>query len=325
MSNVIAGPTVGSLLARFGAECLKIDMPFPGHDPGLSVMYAIGCNRGKRSMLLDLASPDGGSVLRELVAISDVVVFNGPSRQLRKLGLDAASLAAANPSVVFCRISAYGGPRVGPRSDNPGYDECAQAITGISGRNGGTLQTAEETSTVGLLDNLCGCLGAYAVLLGLMERTHRAGLVEVGTSLVCAADLVQLPFMYDYEGRRPFDEPSGPDAMGEHALYRLYQASDGWLFLGARRDQFASLHRLSKFADLPAVALDLIGTGPTPVDSEAARVQDKELIEALQARFIRHTVGEWVHELRALGIGICAVRGYDQLVKENLIPKADGC
>ena len=242
MSNVIAGPTVGSLLARFGAECLKVDMPYPGHDPGLSVMYAIGCNRGKRSVLLDVAGPEGRSVLRRLVAKSDVVVFNGSSQQLRRLGLDADSLADVNPSVVLCRISAYGGPRVGPRSDNLGYDECAQAITGIAVRNGGgALATAEETSTVGLLDNLCGCLGAYAVLLGLMERSHRTGPVEVGTSLVSAAHLVQLPYVYDYEGRSPFDEPSGPDAMGEHALYRLYRASDGWLFLGAKREQLASL------------------------------------------------------------------------------------
>ena len=89
---MIAGPTVGSLLARFGAECVKIDMPYPGHDPGLSVMYAIGCNRGKRSVLLTWWSR-GRQCAAQLVARSDVVVFNGPSRQLRKLGLDADSLA----------------------------------------------------------------------------------------------------------------------------------------------------------------------------------------------------------------------------------------
>ena len=321
--NVIAGPTVGSVLARFGAECIKVDKPFPEYDPGLSVLYALHCNRGKRSMLLDLTRSDGREVLTKLVATSDVVVYNGSDRQLEKLGLDLASLAATNPSIVLCLASAYGGPRQGPKSGHPGYDECAQSLTGISVRNGGSLATAEEISPVGCLDHLCGFLGAYAVLLGLIERSRCEGPVQVGTSLSATAQLVQLPFMYEEDDRLPFDEPCGPDAQGEHALYRLYRTNDGWLFLGAKRDQMASLRRLAEFADLPEIALDLIGDGPSAARGAAAIREDRKLMQRLEAGFALRPAGEWVRELTALGIGACVVRSYDQVRAANLVRESD--
>ena len=230
-SNVIAGPTAAGVLIRFGAECIKVDRPFPELDPGLSVLYSLHCSRGKRSMLLDLKKPAGHEVLQRLLKSIDVVVYNGFDRQLESLGLDLASLRAVNPSMILCRLSAFGGPSPGPRSGDPGYDECAQSLTGLTVRNGGSLETAEETASVGCLDNLCGFLGACAIVLGLVERTRTGGALQVETSLAATSQLLQLPFLYDYDGRPPFDEPSGPDALGEHALYRLYQTSDGWIFL----------------------------------------------------------------------------------------------
>ena len=77
LSNVIAGPTAAGVLTRFGAECIKVDRPFPELDPGLSVMYSLHCSRGKRSLLLDVRTPDGRDAFRSLVESADVASTTG--------------------------------------------------------------------------------------------------------------------------------------------------------------------------------------------------------------------------------------------------------
>jgi len=317
-SNVIAGPTAAGVLTRFGAECIKLDRPYPELDPGLSVMYSLHCSRGKRSMMLDAKSEDGREILRELLRAVDVVVYNGFERQLRDLGLDLDSLKAANPDVILCRISAYGGPFPGPRSDEPGYDECAQSLTGLSVRNGGSLQRAEETASVGCLDNLCGFLGSCAILLGLLEQTHERGALQVETSLTATSQLLQIPFLYEYDGRPPFDEPAGPNTLGAHALYRLYPTSDGWLFFAATRKQFQKLCGLDEFSGLGTSLPAEEGDGPCARLDPAASAQDQALARDLEERFRRRTTGHWVEELTAFGCGVAAVRSYDDMVDERL-------
>ena len=322
-SNVIAGPTIGTSLSRFGADCIKVDRPFSAYDPGLSVMYALHCNRGKRSMLLDLTTPEGHDVSRRLIAASDVVVFNGSDRQLEMLGLDLQSLQTINPSVVLCRINAYGGPRLGPLTNLPGYDECAQSLTGMSARYGGSLETAEEISPAGTLDNLCGILGAYAVLLGLIDRALHGGAVQVGTSLTSAGQLCQLPYLYDCKDRPPFDEPSGPDAMGEHALYRLYRASDGWLFLAARREDLASLRRIPEFADLPDFELKLLSSAPDEFPATAPRNEDARLTAELGVRLKLRPVDYWARHLRPIGVEACRVLSFDEVRRTHMASGTD--
>jgi len=331
LSNVIAGPTAAGVLTRFGAECIKIDRPFPELDPGLSVMYSLHCSRGKRSMLLDVAEPEGRQVFRGLVKTADIIVYNGVDRQLRKLGIDAESLKAENQRVVICRVSAFGGPYPGPRSDEPGYDECAQSLSGLSVRNGGSLDTAEETASVGCIDNLCGFLGSCAVMLGLLEREGverewgSDGPIQVETSLIATAQALQLPYLFQYGERPPFDEPAGPAVLGEHALNRLYATADGWLFLAATARRCDALLAQPEFADSATPS-----PGPVPADSPCTghrvdpRSGDEALAARLEAGLRRRSTDEWVRRLTPLGVGVAAVSSYDDLVDSRLAAEDSG-
>lgn len=320
--NVIAGPTAAGVLTRFGAECIKLDMPFPELDPGLTVMYSLHCNRGKRSMMLDLKSPDGREAFHRLLGTVDVVVYNGLDRQLQSLGMDLASLKSVNPRLILCRVSAFGGPSPGPRSGEPGYDECAQCLTGLTVRNGGSLATAEETASVGCLDDLCGFLGSCAIMAGLLARMRATGPVQVETSLTATSQLLQLPYLYDYEGRPPFDEPAGPGSLGEHALYRLYSTADGWIFFAGSPDQLDALRDLPEFADLPVTAASAADNGPFTGRQASTGAGDAALAAALEAGLRLRPAGEWVQVLTALGIGAAAARSYDELVDSRLVAAA---
>ncbi len=109
--------------------------------------------------------------------------------------------ALQGPLAGQCHLDAFGGPRVGPRSDYPGYDDLVQASTGIMARFGGSLSTVEEHAHVGTIDVLAGLCGAFATSLALWRR-ERTGKGEMArASLAAAGQWLQVRFMYDFEGR----------------------------------------------------------------------------------------------------------------------------
>ncbi|MGP8096044.1 MAG: CoA transferase [Steroidobacteraceae bacterium] len=256
LTNVIAGPTVAGTLARFGARVIKIDSSVPSFDPWTAVLYGIYANRGKQSALADLKSPGGKELLRGLVPLVDVVTINATSTQLERLGVGFEQLRQMNPRVILCHLDAFGGPRVGPRSDYPGYDDLVQASTGIMARFGGSLETVEEHAHVGTIDVLAGLCGAFATSLALWRR-ERTGKGEVArASLAAAGQWLQVRFMYDFKERPEFNEPSGREAKGEGSLYRCYRAADGWLFFAARATDIQALDQLACLRGIAAVAAD---------------------------------------------------------------------
>jgi len=254
LTNVIAGPTIGGTLARFGARVIKIDSSLPSFDPWTAVLYGIYANRGKESGLADLKSPGGKELLRRLVPLVDVVTINATSTQLDRLGLGFEQLRDLNPRVILCHLDAFGGPRVGPRSEYPGYDDLVQASTGIMARFGGSLATVEEHAHVGTIDVLAGLCGAFATSLALWRR-EQTGKGEVArASLAAAGQWLQVRFMYEFAGRPEFNEPSGREAKGEGSLYRCYRAADGWLFFAARETDVAALDQLASLRGIATLA-----------------------------------------------------------------------
>ena len=307
-TNVIAGPTIGATLARFGADVVKIDPTHTEFDPSCTVIYALQGGQGKRSVLVDLKQPAGREVLQRLACTADVVLHNGPRRQLDSLGLSVDSLKRANPQIVVCSLSAFGGPLHGPRSAQLGYDDLIQASTGIMSRFGGSVSTPEEHAHVGTVDVMAGYLGAFAAVLGILERDRHKKPVLVGTSLAAAGQLLQAPFMYDFVGRSPFNEPSGPFAKGEHALYRLYRASDGWLFLGMRRSQLPELARIPELAGVEA--------------ADVAGRDDEGLAAWLEERLLRRPVGYWQSRMHELGIGGLSVGAMADLRARHIVNRS---
>ena len=244
LTNVIAGPTIAATLARFGAEVIAVGPVEPTMDPWNAIVFGMQANRGKRSLLMDLKSERTRGALDRLLAWADVVTVNATDRQLAAIGLDPGRLAADYPGLILCQLDCYGGPARGPRSDFPGYDDLAQASTGVMARFGGALDTPEEHAHFGTIDVLGGFCGVLAIGAALMQRA-RGGRGGVARASLCAAgQLIQAPFMVDCEGRGPFDEPSGRAVKGWGPLYRAYRAADCWFFLAAGEGRAADLKAL---------------------------------------------------------------------------------
>ena len=228
---VLAGPTCGRTMAEYGADVIKIDDPSRPYDPSGSM----DVNRGKRSILLDLKQEEGRQVFYQLLETADVVVENYRKGSLAKLGLDYESLCKRKPDLVYASLNAYGYD--GPWSERPGWEQLAQATSGMQVRRGGR-DGAPLLMPYPVNDYGTGMMGAYAVALALHERNRTGRGQSVDSGLALTAGLLQSPFFLDYQGHRR-NEPEGRDLRGISAFSRLYRAEDGWLYvhcanLGAR-------------------------------------------------------------------------------------------
>ncbi|WBA80867.1 CoA transferase [Endozoicomonas sp. GU-1] len=249
LTNVIAGPHSAAFLSRFGAEVIKLDPVTPLYDPLIGTVYSFQANIGKKSALVDINTEQGRDIFHQLVRSVDLVLINAPERQIVPLGLDEASLQAVNPGVLFCRLDCLGGPTRGPKTDYIGYDDIIQANSGIMSRFGGP-QTPEEHAHLGTLDVNCGFVGGLGMALSLYHKMHTGRHSRACTSLSAATNLAQIKFAYDYQGRAPFDEASGREALGNHDLSHFYTTKDGNLFIDASEQELIKLERVPGLAGI---------------------------------------------------------------------------
>lgn len=249
LTNVIAGPHSTAFLARFGAQIIKLDPVTPLYDPLIGTLFTFQTGMGKSSALVDILSEEGREVFNRLVRSVDMVVINAPERQLEALGLDDASLQAINPGVLFCRLDCLGGPLKGPKSDFIGYDDIIQAHSGIMSRFGG-LETPEEHAHLGTLDVNCGFAAGLGMAVSIYHKLKTGGATRSRTSLSAITNLAQLPFALDYNGRAPFNEPSGRTALGHNALSHFYQSADGWIYLDSNVSEIPRMESVEGLAGL---------------------------------------------------------------------------
>lgn len=279
LTNVIAGPTIGSTLARFGAEVTSVQPVNPSVDPWNAIVFGLHAHRGKESLLLNLGSDQGRAMLERLIVDADVVTMNGTDQQRDDLNLSPEKLAALNPRAILVQLDAWGGPRRGPKSDHLGYDDLAQAATGVMVRFGGGPDTPEEHAHFGTIDALTGYMACVAFSAALERRrvTGKGGVARA--ALAGCGAMIQAQFMYDFDGRAPFDEPAGREARGWGPFYHCYRAADGWMFFAAPTERGAALARVPELEDLSELGEDV-------------------LVVRLAERFARHPVCHWQRRLR---------------------------
>ena len=272
---ILAGPTMGRTLAEYGANVIKIDNPRRGS----TVARHNDINRGKRSILLDLRSEEGRDVFWKLLEDADVVAQNYRAGSLERLGLGYEAVKKRKPDIVYASLNAYG--HMGPWAERPGHEGFAQATAGMTRRFGGDGMPESQPNPVN--DYGTGFMGAYGVALALLHRQRTGEGQHIDSALAYTAMTLQSPFMQLYEGKQ-WNETSGQDALGTGPLHRAYQASDGWLFIGAPTSALSRLSRLE---------------GLSGIDS----LRGDALASSLEERFQGNSVAFWVERLAAAGIG----------------------
>ncbi|MFI8681150.1 CaiB/BaiF CoA transferase family protein [Brevundimonas diminuta] len=256
LSRVLAGPWATQTLADLGAEVIKIERPGAGDDtrhwgppftstadgqPG-DAAYFLCANRGKKSVELDIASPEGAEAVRRLAATCDVVVENFKTGGLKKYGLDYASLAAVNPKLVYCSITGFG--QDGPDAHRAGYDYMIQAMGGlmsITGQPDGAPGAEPMKVGVAVVDLFTGLYASNAILAALWHaRASGEGQhVDIALFDVQAAMLANQATNYFVSGKAP---TRMGNAHPNLAPYQPFPCSDGMVIIAVGNDgQFRAL------------------------------------------------------------------------------------
>lgn len=177
LSRVFAGPLCGMVLADFGAEVIKVEHPGRGDDTrdwGMRIgktetTYYNSMNRNKRSITVDLQTPEGVKIIHDLLPQCDVVVQNFKAGGAEKLGLGYEQLKAIKPDLIYCSVAGYDSS--GPEAKRPGYDLVIQGESGLMALNG-EANTPPLKFGVAVVDLMTGMYAAQAVLAALFQRTR---------------------------------------------------------------------------------------------------------------------------------------------------------
>ena len=323
LSRVLAGPWATQTLADLGAEVIKIERPGAGDDTRLwgppfttrtdgsrgDAAYFLCANRGKKSVELDIASPEGAETVRRLAATCDVVVENFKTGGLAKYGLDWPSLEKVNPRLVYCSITGFG--QDGPDAHRAGYDYMIQAMGGlmsVTGQPDGAPGAEPMKVGVAVADLFTGLYASNAILAALMHAraTGEGQHVDVALFDVQAAMLANQATNWFVSGRAP---TRMGNAHPNLAPYQPFPCTDGMVVIAVGNDgQFRAL----------CGALGAAGMGSDPrFATNATRIEHRaEMTATLAALTAGHDMAGLMARLEAAGVPCGPVNTVDQVFAE---------
>jgi crotonobetainyl-CoA:carnitine CoA-transferase CaiB-like acyl-CoA transferase len=300
-SAFVAGPLAAEVLADLGADVIKVEPP-AGEAMRRAAYALAACQRGKRSLAIDIGAADARPVVECLLSWADVVLHNFRVGVSERLGIDEATVARLNPRAVYCHASAFGS--TGPRAKAPGNDALMQALTGFARANGGAGNDPVAATWIPI-DMTGGWVAAAGILAGLYARATSGRGQQVATSLLGAGMLLHSGvFQRDGEVVRGPELDAGQSGYGPG--YRLYRAGDGdWLALVVPDPEaWGRLGAQPEAAALPGTFAPLRGG---PHDAAA-----REAETVLEAAFAGAGAAAWVARLRALGVPAERVEAVDR-------------
>ncbi len=289
----MAGPFGAQLLADLGADVIKVNSSRAGLDFGN--WMAVGVERGKRSLSIDLKHTGSREVLERLVRRADVVHHNMRVGVAERLGIDEPRLRALNERLIYCHT--LGWEREGPRTHLPGTDQMGNALAGTAYEAGGMHAGGRPVwhpNSMGDLGN--GALSALVVLQALYHRERSGAGQRVDTSIAFAALLFNSFTWTGADGRGPARPRIDAQQLGTGPLYRLYRtADDGWICLAVTAEpEWRGLLRA-----IGEPGLDAIGFVPPWMP---ARPADATLAQRLELAFSEAPAGEWQRRLDRAGV-----------------------
>jgi crotonobetainyl-CoA:carnitine CoA-transferase CaiB-like acyl-CoA transferase len=310
LSRVLAGPWAGQNLADLGAEVIKVERPKVGDDsrgfgpPWVKdragkdtrdSAYFTSANRGKKSLTLNIALPQGQAIARELAAKSDVLLENYKFGDLARYGLGYEQLKAVNPRLVYCSVTGFG--QTGPYRERPGYDFMIQGMGGmmsVTGEPDGSPGGGPQRAGVPIADIITGMYASIAICAALAHR-ERSG---EGQHLDLALLDSQIALLA-YQNTNYFATGIPPKRIGNlHpniVPYQPFRAADGELILACGNDN--QYRKFCEAAGRPELATDpRFATNGKRVENRA------ELTRLLAEVFAGKRKQEWLELLEAAGI-----------------------
>lgn len=311
LGHSVAAPFAGQIFGDMGAEVIKIEKRDGDDARGWGPPFYEGAsatfqslNRSKRSVVCDLRSPQQRDALIELIRDrADIVLQNLRPGQVQELGLDAESLLAIKPSLVYCNMGAFGNR--GPLKDRPGYDPLMQAFGGVMSTTG---EPERPSVRVGpsIIDMGTGMWAVIGILAALRERdaTGKGSVVDVSLFETSSCWVSILASQYFASGKSPAKEGSGAAGI---VPYKAYATRDGELVVAAGSDGL--FRRLAVLLEHPEWISD-----PRFIGNPARVRNQRELYRQLDAILATKESATWIEQMEAAGIPCSLVQSIGQMV-----------
>ncbi|HEY7803044.1 MAG TPA: CaiB/BaiF CoA-transferase family protein, partial [Orrella sp.] len=321
LSRVLAGPFCAQTLADLGADVIKVERPGTGDDTRAwgppyvrdaqgndtsDSAYFTSTNRNKRSIAIDIASPEGAAVVRKLASQCDVLIENFKVGGLKKYGLDYESLQAEMPGLIYCSITGFG--QTGPFAHRPGYDFMIQGMGGlmsITGERDDLPGGGPQKAGVAVTDVFTGLYGAVAILGALRERDQSGLGQHIDLALLdChVAMLSNQNLNYMTSGQAP---TRAGNAHQNVVPYQVFKTSDSFMILAVGNDsQFRAFCQV--------VGHDEWASDPRFVTNSARIVNRVALIALIEAQMLTRTREDWMSALEAVGVPCGPIQTIDQV------------
>ncbi len=300
-SAFVAGPLGAQILADLGADVIKVEPP-EGEAMRAAAYAVAACQRGKRSLALDINAPEARPVLDRLLESADVVLHNFRVGVAERLGIDEATVARLNPSAVYCHASAFG--TTGPRARFPGNDALMQAVTGFERAVGG--EGNDPLAATWIPIDMCGgWIAAIGMLAGLYARSLDGRGQRVTTSLIGAGMLLHSG-VFERDGQLVRGPELDAQQTGYGPGYRIYEGADGeWFALVVPdADAWRRLSQLPGAGSLPGTY--------APLRSGAGAATARRAEAVLAATFASAPARDWIGRLRPLGVLAELIRPADR-------------
>lgn len=291
----VAGPYGTQVLAELGAEVIKVNTVYDSY--WFSNHFAMGCNKHKSSIAVNLKDAQGLELLHKLVSTADVVQHNMRYDATERLGVDYDSLRQIKPDLIYCHTR---GHEKGPREFHPGNDQTAAALSGVEWLDGGCDRGGKPFwPLISLGDTGNGMLSALGIIQALIHRDNTGEGQFLDTSILYAHLLNTSMTWISADGKTVAERPK-VDSMqqGWNALYRLYETSDArWVCIAAVTD--AHFHALAKGLGSEKLAAD------SRFATACARSNnDQVLIAELEPLFKAHTAQQVFMALDKSGVPV---------------------
>jgi crotonobetainyl-CoA:carnitine CoA-transferase CaiB-like acyl-CoA transferase len=321
LSTFYAAPYGVTLLGELGARVIKLEelngepqrkmLPFP-EVAGLKALL------GKESVAVDLATAEGRAIAYRIIGKADMVLQSFRGGAAKRLGLDPETLRGINPDLIYQSAPGYGID--GPYARRPAFAPTIGAAAGIAWRNAGpviptgadldlatikpaSMQLGTAVMGVGNSDGMSAATVATSMMLGLLARRRGHGGQDLFTSMLSSTAHALSEVMIEYDGQ-PATAEADAGLYGMHALYRLYETAEEWVFLAAPRERdWTRLVRACH--ETMALAID-----PRFATMDDRRTNDAALVQVLSAMLKTRKAAEWETLLRAQGVTcVAATRG----------------